>query len=1137
MAQEPTEQPGQEPNDSDEIEAQGAAEEQPQTPGGPADDAELDPIAQILADQKAQLAGVRGDPDEEELSDADKEAMAQMEAAAKLEAEEKAQPAADGQEELSDADKEAMAQMEAAAELEADEKAQAAAEAEANGEVADPAADDAELDPIAKILAEQKAQLAGDKGDQEADEQEELSDADKEAMAQMEASAELEADEKAQAAAEAEANGEVADPAADDAELDPIAKILAEQKAQLAGDKGDQEADDQEELSDADKEAMAQMEASAELEAEEKAQSPAEASADDEQELDPIAKILAEQKAQLSGAPAEGGTSRIAQIAAEKRAKLAAAQEAPAADDQEELSDADKEALAQIEAAEKLAAKSKKKKPAEPKADPPVKRRRRGGKGVLGKFSGAAALTQPLKKLSLTHLFLFANTLAILALVFSVAHLPFRESASADSTKPVAVQPQTPKKKAPSPKVNDAPVELRKGETASWKRAQSAFAQKKYEAALRQYKILHQISRNSPEPDIAADLFQLRTAQCLEQLLKSKESEKLFQNLAGSRSPVIRGVANYHLAMGQERQGRFMQARRRAYLALAALASLSRRLELENNCDFLIAQSLTDSALSFYSKERAVNWGGVPQADPFAGLEDLELRALLDDGAKVLSGAMLGATVRLLDMKGASGYWTATCSKTPLSELLGQFATKAKTELKWKSVAVAVRNRPMSMHLSRVSGQKLCELLAGSAGLIVRFTGDTIAVYDSAGCESLKQQRDMLITEAGVVWRRMFLRGPTDSRIANGHFALALLQECAGDPDAAIREYRSTARSFSSTSVAPQALLRGAKLRIGLHDYAGARKELVSLLDTYPDYPDSTEVYRCLGEATMKAGKPAEAFEVFKKLFFLNASSELRLAASLGAGRCLYMQGKYKDAIRWLGDHITLAGKSGKGNLSQACLLLGRCYNVLGDEANAVAAFKGVLATKPGFDERIEACLALADAWRGEKGDLPKALTLALQVAEQVETGQKKYEALAAAAGIYRDMGLPERGIAFLNLNILKISDPEMQAKLRIELARCYRDSGRLQNAYNILIDAPRMLSPGRGAQEAACDLADVCIRMGRSEQAVQVASNVMKTSPAGRRRQLARSLLTKAYLAKKDYENAAAVMSNMAMKELGAKQ
>ena len=122
-------------------------------------------------------------------------------------------------------------------------------------------------------------------------------------------------------------------------------------------------------------------------------------------------------------------------------------------------------------------------------------------------------------------------------------------------------------------------------------------------------------------------------------------------------------------------------------------------------------------------------------------------------------------------------------------------------------------------------------------------------------------------------------------------------------------------------------------------------------------------------------------------------------------------------------------------------------------------------------------------------------------------------------------------------LHILKISDPEMQAKLRIEQARCYRDAERFTEAYAILTEASLKLTPGRGAREAACDLADVCLRIGRPDQAVVVAGRALKSSPAGSHRKRARKLLAAAYLARQEYENAATVLSNMPIDEPGVKQ
>ena len=120
---------------------------------------------------------------------------------------------------------------------------------------------------------------------------------------------------------------------------------------------------------------------------------------------------------------------------------------------------------------------------------------------------------------------------------------------------------------------------------------------------------------------------------------------------------------------------------------------------------------------------------------------------------------------------------------------------------------------------------------------------------------------------------------------------------------------------------------------------------------------------------------------------------------------------------------------------------------------------------------------------------------------------------------------------------MMKISDNQMRAKLRIEQARCYRNAGRLTDAYNILINAPEMLSPGRDARDAACDLGEICLQIGRPGQAIVVASGVLKSSPKGFHSRRARTILADAYLAKKDYENAATTLSGMSINQLGGKQ
>jgi tetratricopeptide (TPR) repeat protein len=738
------------------------------------------------------------------------------------------------------------------------------------------------------------------------------------------------------------------------------------------------------------------------------------------------------------------------------------------------------------------------------------------------------------KGLSLTHLFLATNTVAIGALVFFVAYLPMRRSADAHQGELKIPPAALAKKPHAAPKAVSIPED--KTETVSWANARNAFAKKEYAAAFRHYSVLYKITQNSPTPDPAGELFHIRMAQCLQQLAKPLEAQKLYQSALASKSPVIRGVANYHLAVCEEAEGLYLRASRRAYLASAALAGLSRPVALEKNCDFLVARTVTRKALSFYGKDEMIRWEPIVGSDPFVGLDQTELRKLLNDARTESGQASLGPNIRPSDRQGHINRWDADSFRAPLSEFLARFATIARTDLQWVSVAPAVRNRPISLQVRGVSGQRLGNLAVGSAGLIARFTGEQIQIYDPAACESLNQQRDLLVSEAAFVWRRLFLRAPADRRIAEGHFSIALLQACSGDIVGAIEGYRSMAHNFSNARLAPAALLEGAKLRIELRDYTGARKELLTLLDTYPGDADSASAYACLGQATMHEGKPDEAFAVFRKLFFMSESTHSKMLACFGAGKSLHKQGKYDAAVKWLEKYLAMATKAGSGDTSQAYLLLGRCRVVLGHTDKAVEAFGAVMAASPKNDERMEAGLALAGAWRGA-GDLTRALAMSLHLNKDAETDQQKYQSLQTAAGVYRDMGLPEIGAALLKGKLLSVSDPAIRAKLRIEQARCYRDAKRYALAYAILTEAPKKLLPGIEARRAACDLAEVCLRTARPAQAALVAGGVLKSSSTGPCRRRARKLLAEAYLAKREYDNAATTLSDMPLDQLGAKQ
>jgi tetratricopeptide (TPR) repeat protein len=633
------------------------------------------------------------------------------------------------------------------------------------------------------------------------------------------------------------------------------------------------------------------------------------------------------------------------------------------------------------------------------------------------------------------------------------------------------------------------------------------------------------------------DFFQLRVGQCFIHLNKALHAEKSLITAAESESPAVQAAANYRLAVLNERNGRYLQARMKAYMASSAFAALSSDYSsAQTDCEFLIARVLTKKALTFYGMDHLVSWGDTRWTDPFATLDEADLRKLLNEGVGKSADAMLGPKISRLDEKEPVLRWTATCLQTSISDLLSRFATKAKIDLHWALVNKPVRNRPVSLHFRRVTGQKLCELACGSAGLVARFTGEAIIVYNPTAGKSMNRQRDLLLSEAISAWRRIFLRTPRDKRVAEGHFAIAVLYEHSGNTIDAINEYQLTAQRFGKAKIAAPSLLRSANLRMGLRDYTGARTDLTDLLDSYPDCRESGDAYAALGEATFESGLTDEALRIFKKLYFLNLSAPTKSQACFGIGKCFYQKGDYKDAIEWLDRYIKVSAKSGKKNLPETYLLLGGSYLATGKFPRAAKAFHLALSAQPKANERVDALTGLAQAYR-DSGNYARAIVSLRRIAKDARNQRQNARILSLTAQCYRAMGLPEKGASFLRGNITSVTDSVLRAQVGVELAQCYYDANKLSKAYATLTSTLEILPPGDSAHQAACNLAKICLKIGKADQAITLTRGVLNSSASEQRQKEARKILADAYLAKRQYEKATMTLTGMKTNQPGAKK
>jgi tetratricopeptide (TPR) repeat protein len=106
------------------------------------------------------------------------------------------------------------------------------------------------------------------------------------------------------------------------------------------------------------------------------------------------------------------------------------------------------------------------------------------------------------------------------------------------------------------------------------------------------------------------------------------------------------------------------------------------------------------------------------------------------------------------------------------------------------------------------------------------------------------------------------------------------------------------------------------------------------------------------------------------------------------------------------------------------------------------------------------------------------------------------------------------------------VSDPKLNAKISFEVAQCHIAKGDLELARSSLSEILRTAEPGPLAQSTALELADVCLKLGRSAQSISVCLQLLDSDVPPPIKQQALKTLGSAYSQQKDYDKAALALS-----------
>ena len=680
----------------------------------------------------------------------------------------------------------------------------------------------------------------------------------------------------------------------------------------------------------------------------------------------------------------------------------------------------------------------------------------------------------------------------------------------------------------------------------SLKVAQSFYVNGDYDKALGVYNELHKNVPAHPREEFMRDFLQLQMALCVERTADTAQAGRLLRRVLKSSSPAIRVVASYHYGLLEMQRQQYLDARVKAYQALALLDAIDfdedYALSLKRDCCFLAAEALTRKALSLCDADKDLPedlWGTFGAADElFTQLDEAPLRSFLNSGSQRLRQAVLGPQIQRFEHEGEPARYGITCNAAPVEELLARFAAHAAIDIRWESGSeeTGIRKRLVYLYLPSATTRQFLTAATGCVGMLARMDeGGVVTILNPATYSYVSEHIASLSEEAVSLWQRFLLRFPEDSRLANIHFALGLLHASKGQPVESMAEYKLVANRFSRSSLAPFALLNSSKLKSSLHDYPGGREDLKQLVEQFPDSEIAGEAYLHLAETTAKAGLKTEAARLYRKVYNLSLSSESQSAAVLGAGKCAYRLGDYESTAKWMAQYVQLAADRKSNDVYSAYSLLGKACLALDNPGAACDAFQHALQGGPSRlaqDEYMETVSALVEVCL-QQGHFVRALDMLEDIHSVALSRKESIELLLLRSKAFRAMGLVDKAIAILGDRAEYIPDPQLKAQVCFELSDCYIEKGDLDIARKELADVLVLTESGPLSQKIALRLAEVCLRLGQTSQtahacqeflaqAISVCLQLLDLQPSQQIEQEALDVLAAAYNQQKEYDRAA---------------
>jgi tetratricopeptide (TPR) repeat protein len=208
-----------------------------------------------------------------------------------------------------------------------------------------------------------------------------------------------------------------------------------------------------------------------------------------------------------------------------------------------------------------------------------------------------------------------------------------------------------------------------------------------------------------------------------------------------------------------------------------------------------------------------------------------------------------------------------------------------------------------------------------------------------------------------------------------------------------------------------------------------------------------------------------------------------------------------------------------------AYFLLGQSNLALGKYQQACDTFKYALQEQSSREQYVEAITSLVKGHIEQK-HFVEALDTLESVRSVALSKEQSFEMLLLKCRILRMLGLLDTAIVCLRDRVEYISDPELNAKISFELALCHIANGNFESARSVLSGILSTVEPGPLAEQAAMELADVCLKLERSSQTISVCLQLLESGVSEQRKQEILRLLAAAYNQQKNYNKATLALS-----------